>query len=224
MKALVVLSMLAACTSEPTVELPYREDFSAPLGKVWSSAGGGWKVVDGRLFNDGAHNVPLWLDAALSPDIHVSFDVESKRGGDFKFEIFGDGKHHESGYVIIFAGWNNSRSVIGRLAEHGEKFDGVRTPGKTAQIKEEVAADPEAARERYRDRREIVQRSARLQPERVYRVLLERRGHDMWVFLDDDQHMHYYDPSPLSGRGHDRFAFNNWASEVYFDNLIIKPL
>ncbi len=28
----------------------------------------------------------------------------------------------------------------------------------------------------------------------------------------------------LSGPGHDHFAFNNWASDLWFDNLRITPL
>ena len=31
-------------------------------------------------------------------------------------------------------------------------------------------------------------------------------------------------PAPLSGPGHDRFAFNNWASEAFFDNLRVEAL
>jgi hypothetical protein len=34
----------------------------------------------------------------------------------------------------------------------------------------------------------------------------------------------FYDPEPLRGEGHDRFAFNNWESQLYFDNLRIRPL
>ena len=34
----------------------------------------------------------------------------------------------------------------------------------------------------------------------------------------------FYDPAPLAGPGHDRFAFNNWASRAYFDDLAIEPL
>jgi hypothetical protein len=32
------------------------------------------------------------------------------------------------------------------------------------------------------------------------------------------------DREPLSGRGHDHFAFNNWDSDLWFDNLRITPL
>jgi len=32
------------------------------------------------------------------------------------------------------------------------------------------------------------------------------------------------DPNPLQGRGHDHFGFNNWQSDLWFDNLKITPL
>jgi len=32
------------------------------------------------------------------------------------------------------------------------------------------------------------------------------------------------DPEPLRGRGHDHFGFNNWQSELWFDNLKVTPL
>jgi len=32
------------------------------------------------------------------------------------------------------------------------------------------------------------------------------------------------DDEPLEGRGHDHFAFNNWQSDLWFDNLEITPL
>ena len=44
------------------------------------------------------------------------------------------------------------------------------------------------------------------------------------LVVDDEPHIDFFDPSPLSGRGHDRFAFNNWASQVFFDNLVIEAL
>ena len=36
--------------------------------------------------------------------------------------------------------------------------------------------------------------------------------------------MKMVDPDPLYGAGHDHFAFNNWASDLWFDNLVITPL
>jgi len=32
------------------------------------------------------------------------------------------------------------------------------------------------------------------------------------------------DSEPLEGRGHDHFGFNNWQSDLWFDNLKVTPL
>lgn len=202
--------------------IPYVQTFDGQaLGAEWSSTGGQWSVVDGRLFNDGAHNVPLWLSASLPHDVRVTFEAESKSEAvDIKAEIFGDGRHHQSGYVIILAGWNNSKSIIARLDEHGAQ----RTDLVTTKLRAEVAADPAGARARYLERREIIAWHAPMVKDHVYRVEIERRGNDLRFSADGTQILSYFDPSPLAGRGHDRFAFNNWASQVYFDNLRIEPL
>jgi len=220
----VVLSLVAAGCSDPAplAEVPYRNDFSAPaLGKEWRARGGDWRIVDGRLFNDGAHNVPLWLSAALPRDVRVTFTAESLSPAvDLKFEIFGDGEHHQSGYVVILSGWNNTKSIIARLDEHGP----VRTPQQTETLRKEVEASPERAVRSYADRRETVERLHRGQPNKHYRFRFERRGPLLQLYIDDQLHLEYYDPSPLAGPGHDRFAFNNWASKVLFDDLEIVGL
>lgn len=204
------------------VPIPTEQTFDgSALGAQWSSTGGQWSIVGGRLFNDGAHNVPLWLSAALPHDVRISFDAESKSAAvDIKAEVFGDGRRHQSGYVVILAGWNNSKSIIARLDEHGAQ----RTPQVTAMLRADVAADPDAARVRHRDRREIVSRLGPMRKDHIYQVKIERQGHELRLFADGVEILSYFDPSPLSGRGHDRFAFNNWASQVYFDNLKIEPL
>ena len=53
---------------------------------------------------------------------------------------------------------------------------------------------------------------------------VERRGSLLFWYLDDKLYMQLNDPQPLKGKGHDRFAFNNWASDVYYDNLSIREL
>lgn len=207
---------------EPTVTLPYNQSFDAGhLGPEWSMSGGGWRVLDGRLFNSGAHNVPLWLAAALPHDVRVSFEAESNSEAvDLKFEVFGDGRHHASGYVVILGGWNNSRSIIARLDEHGP----LRTPRMTETLRAEVTRDAAAAQARHRDRREVVSRGVHMEPHHPYQLRFERRGNELRFFVDGELHLEYFDPSPLAGQGQDRFAFNNWASEVFFDNLRIEPL
>ena len=53
---------------------------------------------------------------------------------------------------------------------------------------------------------------------------IERRGKLITWYVNDNLYLQYNDPKPLTGRGHDRFAFNNWQSEVYFDNLNVRAL
>jgi len=214
---LLIVGVGACSARQPLATIPYTEDFSSGrLGPEWSSASGGWRIVDGRLFNDGAHNVPLWLSAALPADVRVSVDAESKSDAvDLKLEVFGDGAHHSSGYVVILAGWNNSKSIIARLDEHG--------PEQTPDVLKKLMLTGRLFPEKYVDRREIVARYERRSPNTVYHMQFERRGNDVTFSVDGAPLLHYFDPSPLAGPGHDRFAFNNWASAVYFDNLRIEP-
>lgn len=214
--------LLAACSGPtPVTTVPYRQSFETALGPEWWSTGGGWSVLEGRLANNGAHNVPLWLSAALPADVRVTFDaVSSSDAVDIKFEIFGDGRQHQSGYVVILAGWSNSRSIIARLDEHGP----LRTATDDVALRAEVQRAPEEARTRYAGRREVVSKPVRMEPRRLYHLRFERRRGELRFFVDDELHLEYFDPSPLSGAGHDRFAFNNWESEVTFDNLQIEPL
>lgn len=139
---------------------------------------------------------------------------------DLKFEIFGDGQHHQSGYVVILAGWDNSKSIIARLNEHGPE----RQPDETARLVQEAAADPAAVAAKYADRQEISARYARAEPNRSYHFRFERQGRELRLYIDDELYLSLFDPAPLHGVGHDRFAFNNWASQVSFDNLRIESL
>lgn len=115
-------------------KLVFEETFSAPLSNVWArgSGEGGtgkWEVTDGWLTVSQVKNDPLWLKQPLPDKVRVEFDAESLTPeGDLKFEIFGDGERHASGYVVIFGGWNNSLDVIARLDEHGD--DRIAKPSR----------------------------------------------------------------------------------------------
>ncbi|RVU45903.1 hypothetical protein EA187_09095 [Lujinxingia sediminis] len=103
-------------------QLIYKDTFdgSAP-GESWQSGYGGWKIEEGRLRIAGAKNDALWLQTPLPENFRVSFEATAlSEVGDLKFEILGDGQTHESGYIGIFGGWNNSLNIIARLDEHGD--------------------------------------------------------------------------------------------------------
>jgi hypothetical protein len=112
--------------AEVTVAGPRFEDRfeRAALGDAWFTTGMHWRIARGELWAPEAKNNPLWLRMRLPRDVAVEFTARSETGsgdraGDIKFEIFGNGRDHASGYVCVFGGWGNQVSVIARLDEHG---------------------------------------------------------------------------------------------------------
>ncbi len=132
-----------ACRGEPPATVPgppFSDDFDRPaIGPGWFATGGHWRILDGELWAAEARNNPLWLEMRLPRDVVIEFDARSEtasgsRPGDIKFEVFGNGRDHASGYVCVFGGWGNTVSVIARLDEHGadrrERRDVRVEPGR----------------------------------------------------------------------------------------------
>src|SRR5512146_976295 len=125
----------------------YADAFErAAIGDDWFTTGMHWRIAAGQLWAPAARNNPLWLKMRLPRDVAIEFDARSDtatgdRTGDIKFEIFGDGRDHASGYVCIFGGWGNTTSVIARLDEHGadrvERRDRKVEPGRTYHMRVE---------------------------------------------------------------------------------------
>lgn len=63
--------------------------------------------------------------------------------------------------------------------------------------------------------------SRKVEPDRVYRMALERSQNTIKWFVDGELFMTYEDSTPLTGRDHARFAFGNWSAPVAFDNVKI---
>lgn len=206
---------------EASVTVPFTDDFSqgdTVANRYWSS-GGHWRVVGGELVSPGVKNNPLWLKAKLPQNVAVEFDVRSQSPeGDIKFEIFGDGSDHASGYVIIYGGWGNQMSVIARLDEHG-----VPLPELQRQAAGKSLVEAGVFRANTRMRVESP-RHVPVQMGQTYRIRLERRGSVMTWFLNGEKYMEFDDPIPLVGEKHDRFGFSSWEAQLYFDNLSIQPL
>ena len=190
-----------ALRGEPPVTVAgtrFSDDFNRDaIGPGYFTTGMHWRIVQGELWSPEAKNNPLWLEMRLPRDVAIEFDAHSdtatgNRQGDIKFEIFGDGRDHASGYVCVFGGWGNQTSVIARLDEHGK------------------------------DRR--ARTDKRVVPRRTYHMRIERRGQTLYWFIDGEPFLKFDDPQPLAGKGHDRFGFSSWESDVFFDNLKIAPL
>jgi hypothetical protein len=214
--------VLLRSTPEVAVILPYTDDFSDPstvAQRYWSS-GGLWRTVDGWLLSPGVKNNPLWLKASLPQDVAVEFDVKSMSPeGDIKVEIFGDGRDHASGYVLIHGGWNNSISIIARLDEHGPSLNVL-----TAEAAKRGGTLASSGVFRRDTRVRVEGNPFRVEQGRTYHWRIERRGSVLSWFIDGQPFMSFDDPFPLAGKGHDRFGFSSWEAQLFFDNLKITPL
>lgn len=107
-------------------KLVFSDNFDrTELGADWTvKHEGEWLLQDGqlkpvRLANEDERNQGLWLNQPLPPKVRVTFESKSlTKIGDTKCEIFGTEPKHESGYSVIFGGWNNTINAITRKGEH----------------------------------------------------------------------------------------------------------
>jgi hypothetical protein len=203
---LVSLALLlpTACTpqGDPAIGAQgFSDDFERKdLGPSWHSTGGSYTIRGGQLRVKGARNKPLWLKRTLPEDVRIELDVRSESpGGDIKVELFGDGVSKADG-----ASYTATSYVI--------IFGGWdNTLNLIARMDEH--GDDRAVGPPYK----VVQG-------KTYRMKIERRGATITFWVDGRELAKMTDPDPLEGSGHDHFAFNNWQSELWFDNLVITPL
>jgi hypothetical protein len=227
--------------------VPYQDAFDrATLGSAWWSNGGHWRIVDGQVYSPGVGNNPLWLRARLPPDVRVEFDVRSEGpDGDVKWEMYGDGRNHSTGYLFLFGAWRNRESRICKLDEHALTQEEARAQlAATARPYPRQAAFIEtlsAPFVRWSARRDLeriekgeywqrdtpfVVKRPDLKVERghtYHMIVTKQGGHIRWE-IDGQLAMEMTDPAPLSGSDHDRFGFSSWANDTYFDNLKITAL
>lgn len=189
------LFLLSSCSeaTEPSVTVPFTDDFDREeLGPNYFVSGGVWFIEDGRLMTTGGNNAPVFLKAVLPADVVVEVEVQSHtREVDSKVELMTDGRRHQSGYVFILGGWDNSISAIARLDEHGA------------------------------DR--VEKKPTRVSAPATWNWRIEKKGGDIDWYVDGELYLSFNDPNPLSGPGHDRFAFSNWQNIVSYDHLEIWP-
>lgn len=182
------------------------------LGPNWTPAKTNmWRVENGRLCGQNAHNRGVWLNRTLPVNARIEFDAVSySDDGDLKAEVWGDGKSYATGtsytnatsYLVILGGWKNTLQVMARLNEHG-------TDRKEIPIRKETD-DP---RERAVGRGQ------------VYQFKIERTdGRTVRWSVNNVEYLSWNDPQPLAGQGHDHFGFNVWEAKVCFDNVKVTPL
>jgi hypothetical protein len=170
------------------------------LSEHWNNTGGNYRVRDGWLHVRGAKNKPLWLRRTLPHDVRIEVDVRSESSeGDIKLEVFGDGqsKAIQDSYTAT------SYVII---------FGGWNNSTNLIARMDEHGDD------------RVVGAKRKVEVGRTYRMRIERKGETIQAWVDDAPLAAMTDPDPLYGPGHDHFAFNNWKSDLWFDNLRIEPL
>ncbi|MBN2576059.1 MAG: hypothetical protein JXP73_15960 [Deltaproteobacteria bacterium] len=205
--ALLAAASSGCKTRVPVIASPFGDNFErAELGADWRDTGTSARIKNGKLNVAKAYNHPVWLRRKLPRDAQIDFDaVSMSPAGDIKVELYGDGesfdhdkgRYDPTGYMIVFGGWNNSRSIIGRLGEHDEAVKAAY---------DRVGSEPLVL------------------PGQTYHFTITRKGGAIEWKLGGRPYLSWNDPEPLFGSGHEYFAFNDWESDVSFDNLTIKPV
>jgi hypothetical protein len=157
-------------------------------------------VLGGALRVSHAYNHPLWLSRKLPRDAEITFTARSDSpAGDLKCEVFGDGRSH--------ARTKGAYTATGYMLIFGGWHNRLTV---LARLDEHGA-----------DRQE--RSDLRVEPGRRYRWRIVRKGMRLSWWIDDQPVFELDDPAPPAGPGHEHFGFNNWESDVTFDDLRIRP-
>lgn len=193
-------------TSDSLVVVDLKGERFDPL--VWNNTGSekAWSLKGGVIRSDGATNRPLWLmTPRLQSHVRIEFKARTlSEQGELRFEVFGDGEHHESGYVLVFGAWGNVAHIIARMDEHWSDADGF------SELSEQA--------------RSMSLENTAVEPGRWYSMSIVRTDAELRWFVDGELLLSYIDPEPLAGPGHDRFGVSSWASSVEITNLRVVPL
>ncbi len=182
------------------------------LGPNWTQMRtSAWKIENGRLCGENAHNHGVWLNRTLPVNARIEFDAMAMTDeGDLKTEVWGDGRSYATStsytnatsYLAVLGGWKNSMHVLARLNEHGTDRKEIR-----------VDKDSDDPRQRAVVRGQL------------YQFKIERTdGKTIRWSVNGVEYLSWNDPAPLAGQGHDHFGFNEWEAKVCFDNVKVTPL
>jgi hypothetical protein len=189
--------------------LVFEDSFErAELGENWIAKQPGEWALDGGLLkpnpvaDDSLRNQGLWLAKTLPDKVRITFKSRSLSAvGDTKCEVFATEPKHEAGYSVIFGGWSNTINTIARKGEHEPK-----------RVVQRTHIGPDGSEQRDHQR---------VEQGRTYTWTIVRTDAAVRWYIDGKFMIAYDDPEPVAGR---YFGFNNWATDVRFDDLQVYAL
>jgi hypothetical protein len=195
------LLLLSGCPKEEPINTPFADPFDRfELGSDYFNTGGPYQIADGKLNIKGARNHPLWLKKKLPRNAVIELSVTSKSPeGDIKVEAWGDGQSYATTDAYT------ATSYVFIFGGWGNAISAL------CRLNEHGG-----------DRKE--RRDVKVEPGRSYRWKIQRKGNKVEWFIDGKPFLSLDDPQPLQGEDHAYFGFNNWESDLSFDNLKISPL
>ncbi|MGO9830295.1 MAG: hypothetical protein ACLPJH_09140 [Myxococcaceae bacterium] len=213
---------------EAGVPLPFADDFTDPgtVAAHYHSLGGFPRVLNGELLSPGTKNNPLWLKATLPDNVAVEFDAHaSSQEGEIRVEIFGNGYDHLSGYELVYAPWS-AVGVPGRLPATLVRLDENAPTLQRWQEKARSAGANSITGVGYGPSSGVRVEGppVSIEPGRVYRMRVERRGDTLRWWVDGQRIVEFRDPFPLHGPWHDRVGLSSVEGDVYYDHFRVTPL
>jgi hypothetical protein len=200
---LALASLALGCkTKMPALSEPFADGFDrGEVGSDWNNTGAEYQTVAGALKIKGAHNHPLWLRRKLPANVVIELDATSRTPeGDLKIELMGDGESFDPD--------RGRYDPTGYMFVFGGWHNTLSIISKLGEHDEAV---------------KVSRAEPRVEPGRTYHWKIIKRGGVLDWTIDGQPFLQYFDPQPLSGPGHEFFAFNNWESDASYDNVRIRP-
>jgi len=176
--------------------LVFEDDFErTETGPAWKLEGASWSIEKGWLHDTRAQNAGAWLLEELPAKVRIEFKSRS--------EIPAKGGFRGDTKCEVFA----------EQPEHQGGY--VLIFGGWENTINAIARLDEHGKDR------LEEHKRRVVAGRSYQWTIVRSDGTLHWYLDGKPFMTYEDRQPVKGR---YFGFNNWESDLYFDNLKITPL
>jgi hypothetical protein len=188
-----LLALACSKKSEHLAPMPFSDDFERPSLGEFWQGAPSWRIVDGWVFSSGTRNQALWLKARLPDDVVIELDARSESPE-------GDLK-----FEIFTDGKNHASGYILIFGGWNNSISAI------------------ARLDEHGDDRQELRKKGLVKMGQTYHMKVVRKDKVIKWYVDGQLLLDYYDSEPLRGEGHDRFGFNDWETNLYFDNLRIRP-